>query len=118
MNHSEFLTEQTAKAVETPTIPKTDEAFISILQETTTLWVKEFDIDRNSIVDGQMAFNTGVEIPDEYKSKPFRVIVEEYELIANDPVRESGFAPGVENKSVTMRERLVFLDVFEVNGVV
>ncbi|WP_421797915.1 hypothetical protein [Haliscomenobacter sp.] len=105
-------------AVETPTIPKTDEAFISILRETTTLWVKEFDIDRNFIVDGQMAFNTGVEIPDEYKSKPFRVIVEEYELVANDPVRESGFAPGVENKSVTMGERLVFLDVFEVNGVV
>lgn len=105
-------------AVETPTIPKTDEAFISILRETTTLFVKDFDIDRNSIVDGQMVFNTGVEIPDEYKSKPFRVIVEEYELVANDPVRESGFAPGVENKSVTMGERLVFLDVFEVNGVV
>ena len=104
--------------MEPPTIPKIDEAFISILRETTTLWVKDFDIDRNFIVNGQMAFNTGVEIPDEYKSKPFRVIVEEYELVANDPVWESGFAPGAESKSMTMGERLVFSDVFEVNGVV
>jgi hypothetical protein len=102
--------------VENPMIPKTEEAFIQIPRDRGNIWNKEFDIDQNFIKDGQMNFATAIELPDEYKSKPYRVVIEEYELIPRDHLRTPTFAN--ETPAVSWGERLVFMDVFEVNGVV
>jgi len=59
-----------------------------------------------------------------YASQPFRVVIREYELHEFDPLRvqeeeqKKSFNPSVSkvNPGPRFEERLVFMDVFEVNG--
>jgi hypothetical protein len=118
--HNRFLTSRIRIVVEDAIIPKSDQAYVRTQNRNinTVVWEKDFDIVNTQIINGQLKFETQVEIKDEFKTKPYRVIVEEYELHLADPLRipptETGvFAPSPASK---LKERLVFMDVFEVNG--
>lgn len=110
--------------VEAATIPKKDEAFVRLAGDRRVnpiIWSKDFDITTDFIKNGIMEFSTPVNLRDEYKNKPYRVVIEEYDLHMKDPLRveNTNFAPGSEPLwSDRVQERLVFMDVFEVNGTV
>lgn len=96
--------------VEKMTIPKTDEAFVRVQnkQLNTVVWEKEFDITDEQIVNETIQFNTSVDFGKEYNKQPFRIVIEEYELHRADPLRSQNIKE--------LKERLVFMDVFEVNA--
>jgi hypothetical protein len=111
-------------------IPKTDEAFVRVMDKhdinnpiMTVIQSKSFalkllyeaaEIAKSSgIYKGQIVFNEGFDIGTTYKNGGFRIIVEEYEIHMADPMRhemqinQTLYVP-------PMKEKLVFMDVFEV----
>jgi hypothetical protein len=113
--------------IENTVVPKTEEAFISINNRpqgiTTTEYIKEYDIQREQLKGNQIEFVEMVELGSDFASKPFRVVIREYELHESDPIiakekQKNNFfgttAPTSYSPEYT--ERLVFMDVFEVNG--
>ena len=107
--------------VEDASIPKSEDAIVTISSPnpSTSIWEKDFDIGADAIKAGQIQFSTTVKLDRQWSGKPYRIIISEYELHPFDPLR-----------SVTLRlrnqpasapptvwsERLVFMDIFEVNG--
>ena len=104
-------------AVENTQFAKTEEAFISIndRQTRTNIWSRDYDLTFRQVVNGAINFLERVEIDSQWTSKPFRVVIREYELHEFDPVRaqEKAFTSAAYHEYA---ERLVFMDVFEVGG--
>jgi hypothetical protein len=85
----------------------------------TMVWEKDFDISFSALKNGQIQFSTAVQLDRQWAGKPYRVLISEYELHQFDPLRtvqltRIGEAKG--NAPVEWSERLVFMDMFEVNG--
>lgn len=103
--------------VEDAKFPKTEEAFISINDRNTRtfIWGKDFHLTLQDIKNGQIDFAQKVDIPAEWATKPFRVVIREYEQHEFDPIRaqEKAFTNAEYHEYA---DRLVFMDVFEVNG--
>jgi hypothetical protein len=70
------------------------------------------------LANHQIKFTTVIELKDEYKTKPYRLVIEEYELHLTDPMRQPAGEGTFATKPEKWQERLVFMDVFEVNGAV
>jgi hypothetical protein len=104
--------------VEDAKFAKTEEAFISINDRTTRtfIWGKDVNLTLQEIRNGQIDFAQKVDIPAEWASKPFRVVIREYELHEFDPIRAQAKAFTNANEYHEYADRLVFMDVFEVNG--
>lgn len=104
--------------VENTSFAKTDEAFISIndRQTRTLIWTKQYDLTLRQLKNGNLEFVEKVELPGEWSSKPFRVVIREYELHEFDPLRAQEKAFTNPKQYHEYGERLVFMDVFEVNG--
>ncbi len=105
--------------VENTMFPKTDDAFVSIIsrQGSSMIFTKDFDLTYRDVRNGTIDFLQRIELPAAWAGQPYRVVVREYELHEDDPLR-------VQQKALTNAviheygERLVFMDVFEVNGTV
>ncbi|HEX2628855.1 MAG TPA: hypothetical protein VHM26_07585 [Chitinophagaceae bacterium] len=104
--------------VEDARFAKTEEAFISINDRTTRtfIWAKDYQLTLQEIKNGQIDFLQKVDIPAEWSSKPFRIIIREYEQHEFDPLRAQEKAFTDKEKYHEYGDRLVFMDVFEVNG--
>jgi len=85
----------------------------------TMVWEKDFDISFSALKNGQIAFSTVVQLDRQWAGKLYRVLISEFELHQFDPLRTvqltrvgevRGSAP------VEWSERLVFMDMFEVNS--
>jgi hypothetical protein len=109
--------------VENTLFPKIEEAFITMNNRvqgfTTTQKIMQFDVKREQIKNGQIEFSGRIEanvIP------PYRVVIREYELHEFDPIRASADAKaramntGMVNAADARdyRERMVFMDVYEI----
>jgi len=55
------------------------------------------------------------QLPSEYATKPYRIKIEEYELIVYDPLKPNPNPGGAHYATMPMKERLVYADVYEVN---
>jgi len=81
------------------------------------IFTKDFDLTYRDVRNGTIDFLQRIELPAAWAGQPYRVVVREYELHEDDPLR-------VQQKALTNAviheygERLVFMDVFEVNGTV
>ncbi len=103
--------------VENTMFPKSDDAYVSISsrQGSSFIWGKEFDLTFRDVKNGAIDFLQRVELPAAWAGQPYRVVLREYELHEDDPLRvqERAFTNAVTH---AYAERLVFMDVFEVNG--
>jgi hypothetical protein len=109
--------------VEDARIPKSDEAFVRLIGNrfiTPVIWQREFSLTSADLdlANRQIKFSTAVQIADEFRNKPFRVVIEEYELHLADPLRQPDGTGPFASKPEKWQERLVFMDAFEVNGTV
>jgi hypothetical protein len=107
--------------VEDATIPKSEEVFVRMQGsrfESTVIWEKDFNLTSADLdlATHSIKFSTTIELKEEYKSKPFRLVIEEYELHLTDPLRQPTGEGTFATQPVKWQERLVFMDVFEVNG--
>lgn len=109
--------------VEDAAIPKSEEAFVRIHGnrfETPVVWQKDFNLTTADLDlannKAQIKFTTTIELKEEYKTKPYRVVIEEYELHLTDPLRQPSGEGTFATKPEKWQERLVFMDVFEING--
>jgi hypothetical protein len=109
--------------VQNAAIPKSEDALIAIDAPGpgTLVWEKEFDISLSAMKNGLIQFSTAVQLDKQWAGKPYRVIISEYELHQFDPLRTvqlTRIGQPRSNQPVEWSERLVFMDMFEVNGVV
>lgn len=107
--------------VEDARIPKNEEAFVRMMGDRFTspvIWQRDFDLTTENInpTTHQFQFSTNIELADDYTSKPYRVVIEEYEMHLTDPLRQPDDGGTFGSKPEKWQERLVFMDVFEVNG--
>lgn len=107
--------------VEDARIPKDEEVFVRMQGDrftTPVIWQRDFDLTSENInfSNHQFQFSTNIELGDDYTSKPYRVVIEEYELHLTDPLRQPSGEGTFATKPEKWQERLVFMDVFEVNG--
>jgi hypothetical protein len=106
--------------VQNAVIPKSEDALITIDAPGpgTVVWEKDFDISLSAMKNGQIQFSTGVQLDRQWASKPYRVIISEYELHQFDPLRTvqlTKIGQPRSNSPVEWSERLVFMDMYEVN---
>ncbi len=109
--------------VQNAAIPKSEDAVIAIDMPGpgTLVWEKDFDISLSAMKNGLIQFSTAVQLDRQWAGKPYRVIISEYELHQFDPLRTvqlTRIGQPRSNQPVEWSERLVFMDMFEVNGVV
>jgi hypothetical protein len=104
-------------------VPKTEDTFIRINDRSTrNLFTQDFYLERQQYKGNQIEFVQRIDIPGEFSGKPYRVEIREYELHEFDPIRATEEAKknfgGNNIKEALHRyeERLVFMDVIEVNG--
>lgn len=114
--------------IENTSLAKREDAFVSINDRmqgiTSTEFIKEYFVKRDQFKGNQLDFVERITIGDSFNSRPFRVVIREYELHEADPIRtrENGKATfSIVGSGPTLpppayAERLVFMDVFEVNG--
>ncbi len=110
--------------IENTQVAKTEEAFISINNRaqgiTTSQFLKQYDIRRDQLRGSQIEFVERIELSPQFASQPFRVVIREFELHESDPVvvqaKQKANAFVSINYQPEYTERLVFMDVFEVNG--
>jgi hypothetical protein len=106
--------------VQSASIPKSEDALIAIDAPApgTSVWEKDFDIALSAMKNGQIQFSTEVQLDRQWASKPYRVLISEYELHPFDPLRTVQLTRIGQPKSnqVEWSERLVFMDMFEVGG--
>jgi hypothetical protein len=109
--------------VQSASIPLSEDAVIAIDAPSpgTQVWEKDFDIALSAMKNGQIQFSTAVSLDRQWASKPYRVLISEYELHPFDPLRTvwlTKIGQPKSNQPVEWSERLVFMDIFEVNGAV
>ena len=110
--------------IENTQVSKTEEAFISINNRgqgiNTTQYIKQYDLKRDQLRGNQIEFVERIELSAPYASQPFRVVIREFELHEADPVMVQAKQKANAFVSINYQpeyiERLVFMDVFEVNG--
>jgi hypothetical protein len=107
--------------VQNAVIPKSEDALIAIDAPGpgTVVWEKDFDISLSAMKNGQIQFSTAVQLDRQWAGKPYRVMISEYELHQFDPLRTvqlTKIGQPRSNQPVEWSERLVFMDMFEVNG--
>ncbi len=107
--------------VQNAVIPLSEGALISVDTPSpgTTIWEKDFDISLSALKNGQIAFSTAVQLDRQWAGKPYRVLISEYELHQFDPLRTVQLTKIGEMRGaapVEWSERLVFMDMFGVNG--
>ncbi len=73
-------------------------------------------IQNNDIVNNAFLFSRQFTLPMEYSTKPYRIKVLEYEMITYDPMKPNPNPGGGNFGGPAMKDRLVFADVYEVNG--
>ena len=107
---------------EDASIPKNEEAFVRMHGDrfnNSVVWQKDFNLTSADmdLPNHQIKFLTSVELKDEYRTKPYRLVIEEYELHLTDPLRQPQDSNDTfASKPEKWQERLVFMDVFEING--
>ncbi|HXB31881.1 MAG TPA: hypothetical protein VNV35_00605, partial [Puia sp.] len=109
--------------VQSASIPISEDAVIAIDAPSpgTQIWEKDFDIALSAMKNGQIQFSTAVQLDRQWASKQYRVVITEYELHPFDPLRTiqlTRIGQPRSNQPVEWSERLVFMDIFEVNGTV
>ncbi|TXH20649.1 MAG: hypothetical protein E6Q95_05320 [Chitinophagaceae bacterium] len=74
-------------------------------------------IDKNEIMNFVYTHSFQFQLPDAYKSKPYRVRVLEYEVLPTDPNRKDPYIEQTANitRVQPRGERLIFADVYEMN---
>jgi len=102
-------------------IPKSEDTLIAIDAPGpgTALWEKDFDISLSAMKNGQIQFSTAVQLDRQWAGKPYRVMISEYELHQFDPLRTvqlTKIGQPRNNQPLEWSERLVFMDMYEVNG--
>ncbi len=114
--------------IENTVLGKKEDAFVSINDRSqginTSIFTKQYYLDRSQFRGTQIEFVERITLGAGYASQPFRVVIREYELHEFDPLRvqeeeqKKSFNPSVSkvNPGPRYEERLVFMDVFEVNG--
>lgn len=114
--------------IENTSLAKREDAFVSINDRmqglTTTEYIKEYFVKREQFKGNQLDFVERISLGNTFNNQPFRVVIREYELHEADPIRikeqqKDGFkivGRGPTLPPPTYAERLVFMDVFEVNG--
>ena len=114
--------------VENTTLGKSDDAFISMNDRpqgiNTSVFIKQYYLDRQQFKGNQIEFVERISLGSAYATQPFRVVIREYELHEFDPIRvaEEARKRAFDRRATTgapvpqYEERLVFMDVFEVNG--
>jgi hypothetical protein len=105
--------------VQSASIPLSEGAVIAIDAPApgTQIWEKDFDIALSAMKNGQIQFSTAVQLDRQWGSKPYRVLISEYELHPFDPLRTvqlTRIGQPKSNQPVEWSERLVFMDIFEV----
>jgi hypothetical protein len=114
-------------SIENTQLSKTDDAFISISNRqqglNTRQYIKQYDLRRDQLRDNQIEFVERIELGGNYAAEPFRVVIREYEMHEFDPLRVKEDAKKRAMSSNQnfddlheYRGRLVFMDVYEVNG--
>ncbi len=73
-------------------------------------------IQANDISNNLFTFQRQFTLPMEYSTKAYRIKVLEYEMITYDPMKPNPNPGGVNFGSMPMKDRLVFADVYVVNG--
>jgi hypothetical protein len=103
-------------------VPKTEDTYIRINgRSTKILFIENFYLDRKQYKGNQIEFVQRIELPGEFSGKPYRVEIREYELHEFDPIRSTEEAKknfggdNIKNTVHRYKERLVFMDVIEVN---
>jgi hypothetical protein len=109
--------------VQNAVIPKSSDTVISVDTPVpgTIVWEKDFDISLSAMKNGQLQFSTAVQLDHQWTGKPYRVLISEYELHQFDPLRTVQLTKIGQPRSdqpVEWSERLVFMDMHEVNGAV
>lgn len=113
--------------VENTTLGKSDDAFISMNDRpqgiNTSVFIKQYYLDRQQFKGNQIEFVERISLGSAYATQPFRVVIREYELHEFDPIRvaEEARKRAFDRRTTgapvpQYEERLVFMDVFEVNG--
>ena len=114
--------------VENTTLGKSDDAFISMNDRpqgiNTSVFIKQYYLDRQQFKGNHIEFVERISLGSAYATQPFRVVIREYELHEFDPIRvaEEARKRAFDRRATTgapvpqYEERLVFMDVFEVNG--
>ena len=110
-------------SVEPAIISKSDDVFIGITsgQSSYKFFSEDYLLTQENIKNGQMDFSKSIKLPDKLTAKDsYRIVIREYELHKTDPMRDFvGAASLVSGKpraiDAGFSERLVFMDVFEVN---
>jgi hypothetical protein len=115
--------------VENTTLGKSDDAFISMNDRpqgiNTSVFIKQYYLDRQQFKGSQIEFVERISLGSSYATQPFRVVIREYELHEFDPIRvaEDARKRAFDRRATNVpapvpqyEERLVFMDVFEVNG--
>jgi hypothetical protein len=107
--------------VQNAVIPKSEDTLIAIDAPGpgTALWEKDFDISLSAMKNGQIQFSTAVQLDRQWAGKPYRVMISEYELHQFDPLRTvqlTKIGQPRNNQPLEWSERLVFMDMYEVNG--
>lgn len=106
--------------VENTQISKTEGAYISIndRQTNTRVWSKDYSLSFRNVINGAINFNEKVELDSSWSAKPYRVVIRLYELHESDPLRikrETGNRI-LATPQHEYGERMIFMDVFEING--
>ena len=109
--------------VQNAVIPKSSDTLIAIDAPSpgTVIWEKDFDISLSAMKNGQIQFSTAVQLDHQWAGKPYRVLISEYELHQFDPLRTvqlTKIGQPRSNQPLEWSERLVFMDMYEVNGAV
>jgi len=113
--------------IENTTLGKSDDAFISMNDRpqgiNTSVFIKQYYLDRQQFKGNQIEFVERISLGSAYATQPFRVVIREYELHEFDPIRvaEEARKRAFDRRTTgapvpQYEERLVFMDVFEVNG--
>ena len=106
--------------VENTSIPKSDEAFISVNDRgqglKTTEYIKQTELNDTHFKNGQIEFIERITV----NSGGAKIVIREYELHEADPIRahakQKSNAFGQPNYQPEYAERLVFMDVYELGG--
>jgi hypothetical protein len=117
----DFATEVEITVEDAANFMKSDEAYIRLQNGSRPIYSFRQRIERPNFVKGNTFYYAHpVTLPPEYATKPYRIRIMEYEMIPGDPLRVSGqFGgqyTGLGTTPVQLQERLIFSDVYEVNG--
>jgi hypothetical protein len=108
--------------IENNSIPKTNDAYISINDRPqglrTTEFIQQYNVEAKHLKGSQLDFVERITLGENFATQPFKIVIREYELHLSDPLivkakNKANFG-SKEGSGIEFTERLVFMDVFDV----